>query len=174
MFQDIMTLLLDHKAFKLTIDIFVDRYRSMNISAVAGVEARGFMFGPPIALAIGTKFIPLRKPRKLPDDKRFDGIVVESDGLVTIQSIRCSVKKTSTSGCVNECQELLSSLHSVAITLLSLSPFTDAYAQTFASSSWIASSIEDRDNLSLLLPRIIRESVKKYIVLAFVETIVVD
>lgn len=35
-----------------------------------GVEARGFMFGPSIALAIGAKFVPLRKPRKLPG-KRF-------------------------------------------------------------------------------------------------------
>lgn len=66
MFQDITTLLLDHKAFKDTVDIFVDRYRDMNISVVAGVEARGFMFGPSIALAIGAKFVPLRKPRKLP------------------------------------------------------------------------------------------------------------
>ena len=33
---------------------------------LAGIEARGFIFGPPIALAIGAKFIPLRKPRKLP------------------------------------------------------------------------------------------------------------
>ena len=32
----------------------------------AGGEARGFIFGPPIALAIGAKFIPLRKPNKLP------------------------------------------------------------------------------------------------------------
>ena len=31
-----------------------------------GVEARGFIFAAPIALAIGAKFIPLRKPRKLP------------------------------------------------------------------------------------------------------------
>ncbi|XWS16481.1 hypothetical protein CRYUN_Cryun34aG0091900 [Craigia yunnanensis] len=66
MFQDITTLLLDHKAFKDTVDIFVDRYREMGISVVAGVEARGFMFGPSIALAIGAKFVPLRKPRKLP------------------------------------------------------------------------------------------------------------
>ena len=36
MFQDITTLLLDHKAFKDTVDIFVDRYRGMNISVVAG------------------------------------------------------------------------------------------------------------------------------------------
>ncbi|KAE8665215.1 Adenine phosphoribosyltransferase 5 [Hibiscus syriacus] len=68
MFQDITTLLLDHKAFKHTVDIFVDRYKDMDISVVAGVEARGFMFGPPIALAIGAKFVPLRKPRKLPGE----------------------------------------------------------------------------------------------------------
>ncbi|XP_057434457.1 adenine phosphoribosyltransferase 5 isoform X2 [Lotus japonicus] len=67
MFQDITTLLLDHKAFKDTIDIFVDRYRDMHISVVAGIEARGFLFGPSIALGIGAKFVPLRKPRKLPD-----------------------------------------------------------------------------------------------------------
>lgn len=66
MFQDITTLLLDPKAFKDTIDLFVERYRDQNISVVAGVEARGFIFGPPIALAIGAKFVPMRKPKKLP------------------------------------------------------------------------------------------------------------
>ncbi|KAJ9702596.1 hypothetical protein PVL29_004371 [Vitis rotundifolia] len=68
MFQDITTLLLDHKAFKGTVEIFVDRYRDMDISVVAGVEARGFLFGPSIALAIGAKFVPLRKPKKLPGE----------------------------------------------------------------------------------------------------------
>ncbi|KAL4284215.1 hypothetical protein GQ457_16G000690 [Hibiscus cannabinus] len=68
MFQDITTLLLDHKAFKHTVDIFVERYKDMDISLVAGVEARGFMFGPSIALAIGAKFVPLRKPKKLPGE----------------------------------------------------------------------------------------------------------
>lgn len=68
MFQDITTLLLNHKAFKDTVEIFVDRYRDMGISVVAGIEARGFMFGPSIALAIGAKFIPLRKPGKLPGE----------------------------------------------------------------------------------------------------------
>ncbi|CAL0319036.1 unnamed protein product [Lupinus luteus] len=68
MFQDITTLLLDTKAFKDTIDLFVERYRDQNISVVAGVEARGFIFGPPIALAIGAKFVPMRKPNKLPGE----------------------------------------------------------------------------------------------------------
>ncbi|KAK1551430.1 hypothetical protein Q3G72_035404 [Acer saccharum] len=77
MFQDITTLLLDHKAFKDTVDIFVDRYRDMDISVVAGVEARGFMFGPSIALAIGAKFVPLRKPKKLPGEVISEAYVLE-------------------------------------------------------------------------------------------------
>ncbi|CAN0905626.1 Adenine phosphoribosyltransferase 1, chloroplastic [Linum grandiflorum] len=68
MFQDITTLLLDVKAFKDTIDLFVERYKDKGISVVAGIEARGFIFGPPLALAIGAKFVPLRKPKKLPGE----------------------------------------------------------------------------------------------------------
>ncbi|XP_020086281.1 adenine phosphoribosyltransferase 1-like [Ananas comosus] len=68
MFQDITTLLLDHKAFKDAIDMFVERYRDKGITVVAGIEARGFIFGGPIALAIGAKFVPMRKPNKLPGE----------------------------------------------------------------------------------------------------------
>ncbi|KAI6689932.1 hypothetical protein NL676_026760 [Syzygium grande] len=64
MFHDITTLLLDHKAFKDTVDLFVERYRDMGISIVAGIEARGFIFGPSIALGIGAKFVPLRETRE--------------------------------------------------------------------------------------------------------------
>lgn len=42
MFQDITTLLLDHKAFKQAIDIFVDRYSHMDISVVAGTLSRSY------------------------------------------------------------------------------------------------------------------------------------
>ncbi|KAL9260919.1 Adenine phosphoribosyltransferase 5-like protein [Drosera capensis] len=77
MFQDITTLMLNHEVFKHTVDIFVERYRDMDISVVAGVEARGFMFGPPIALAIGAKFVPLRKPRKLPGEVISESYVLE-------------------------------------------------------------------------------------------------
>ncbi|BBN06936.1 adenine phosphoribosyltransferase [Marchantia polymorpha subsp. ruderalis] len=66
LFRDVTTLLLDHKAFKDTTDIFVERYKDMKIDVVVGIEARGFIFGPPIALAIGAKFVPQRKPKKLP------------------------------------------------------------------------------------------------------------
>ncbi|KAJ6804880.1 adenine phosphoribosyltransferase 1-like [Iris pallida] len=68
MFQDITTMLLDPKAFRDTIDLFVERYKAKGITVVAGVEARGFIFGPPIALDIGAKFVPMRKPHKLPGE----------------------------------------------------------------------------------------------------------
>jgi len=68
LFQDITTLLLDPRAFQDTTDLFVERYKDKSITVVAGVEARGFIFGPPIALAIGAKFVPIRKPKKLPGE----------------------------------------------------------------------------------------------------------
>ncbi|XP_022637437.1 adenine phosphoribosyltransferase 5 isoform X1 [Vigna radiata var. radiata] len=99
MFQDITTLLLDHNAFKHAVDIFVDRYRDMDISVVAvrkcwlllvymlmqldwiglyeGVEARGFIFGSSIALGIGAKFVPLCKPGKLPGEVISEKYVLE-------------------------------------------------------------------------------------------------
>ncbi|KAI9073192.1 hypothetical protein K1719_044801 [Acacia pycnantha] len=65
-FLDVNTLLLNPKAFKDTIDLLVEQYKGKHISVVAGVEARGFIFGAPIALGIGAKFVALRKPNKLP------------------------------------------------------------------------------------------------------------
>ncbi|CAN6273470.1 unnamed protein product [Urochloa humidicola] len=77
MFNDITTLLLRPGVFKDAVDLFVERYRGMRIHAVAGIEARGFIFGPAIALAIGAKFIPLRKPRKLPGEAISEKYVLE-------------------------------------------------------------------------------------------------
>lgn len=61
-----------------------------NISGfhVPGIEARGLIFGPPIALAIGAKFVPLRKPRKLPGIFNRLSLCFNSDVLVTkLQSL---------------------------------------------------------------------------------------
>ncbi|XP_022737664.1 adenine phosphoribosyltransferase 4-like isoform X2 [Durio zibethinus] len=85
-FQDITTLLLDPKAFKDTVDLFVERYKGKNISVVAGIEARGFIFGPPIALEIGAKFVPLRKPKKLPE--RVGAEVVECACVIELPDLK--------------------------------------------------------------------------------------
>lgn len=65
-FRDITSLIEDGEAFAATIKLFVERYKNKNIDKVVGTEARGFIFGAPLAAAIGAGFVPVRKPGKLP------------------------------------------------------------------------------------------------------------
>jgi len=65
-FYDITTLLKDADGLKQTIDALVEQYQGKRIDTVIGIESRGFIFGVPMALALGTGFIPVRKPNKLP------------------------------------------------------------------------------------------------------------
>lgn len=65
-FRDITTLLKDAKMFHKVIDILVDRYKDANINVVAGLDARGFIFGPAVAYQLNVGFIPIRKQGKLP------------------------------------------------------------------------------------------------------------
>uniref|UniRef100_A0A7S0V746 adenine phosphoribosyltransferase n=1 Tax=Polytomella parva TaxID=51329 RepID=A0A7S0V746_9CHLO len=72
LFWDVTTIMLNPAAFKHTIDLFTERYKSMNVDVIAGFEARGLIFGAPLAIALGVPFVPLRKPGKLPGDKIFE------------------------------------------------------------------------------------------------------
>ncbi len=65
-FKDITPLLQDHAAFKYVIDTLAARYRSLRIDSVVAIEARGYIFGAPLAYALGTGFVPVRKVGKLP------------------------------------------------------------------------------------------------------------
>ncbi len=65
-FRDVTSLIENGDAFSATIKLFVERYKDKNIDKVVGTEARGFIFGAPLAAAIGAGFIPVRKPGKLP------------------------------------------------------------------------------------------------------------
>lgn len=56
----------DPKAYALSIELLAERYKDVGITKVVGTEARGFLFGAPVALALGVGFVPVRKPRKLP------------------------------------------------------------------------------------------------------------
>ncbi|MBE6062889.1 MAG: adenine phosphoribosyltransferase [Clostridium butyricum] len=65
-FKDITTLIGDPEGLKGSIDAIVDYLKDKNIDAIVGPEARGFIFGVPVAYALGVGFIPVRKPGKLP------------------------------------------------------------------------------------------------------------
>jgi adenine phosphoribosyltransferase len=67
-FRDITTLLKDREGLHITIDQFVDRYKGMQIDKVAGIEARGFIIGAPLAYQLGVGFVPVRKKGKLPSE----------------------------------------------------------------------------------------------------------
>jgi len=66
-FYDISGMTQDPIAFKLCIDTFVKRYAALNVDKVVGLDARGFVLGPPIALALGKPFVMIRKSGKLPN-----------------------------------------------------------------------------------------------------------
>ena len=67
-FKDITTLLKDGPSFKAAIDGLLDQIGDRTVDAVVGMESRGFIFGAPVAYALGVGFVPVRKLGKLPAD----------------------------------------------------------------------------------------------------------
>jgi adenine phosphoribosyltransferase len=65
-FRDITTLLQDAAGLRLAVDGLVAPFRGMRVDKVAGIEARGFILGGAVAVALGAGFVPVRKPGKLP------------------------------------------------------------------------------------------------------------
>jgi adenine phosphoribosyltransferase len=65
-FKDITPLLADPVLFGRVINAMVAPFRGQHITKVIGVEARGFILGAPVALALNAGFVPARKPGKLP------------------------------------------------------------------------------------------------------------
>jgi len=65
-FKDITTLLNNPNALKTLMDHLEARYKDMDIDYVAGIDARGFIFGSILADRLGVGFVPIRKKGKLP------------------------------------------------------------------------------------------------------------
>jgi adenine phosphoribosyltransferase len=66
MFRDITPLLANPRVFRVLIDQFVHRYFDERPTAIAGLDARGFIIGSVVAYELGVGFIPIRKKGKLP------------------------------------------------------------------------------------------------------------
>jgi adenine phosphoribosyltransferase len=66
LFRDVTTLIKNKPAFKEAVDQLAKIYKGKKIDKVAGVEARGFIFGAALAYKIGAGFVPVRKKGKLP------------------------------------------------------------------------------------------------------------
>ncbi len=66
LFKDITPLLADVNAFRTCIGLMAESLDGESVSAVIGIESRGFMFGAALADKLGVGFVPVRKPGKLP------------------------------------------------------------------------------------------------------------
>lgn len=66
LFRDITTLIEHPEGFRESIERIADAHRGMGFTHVAGIEARGFIFGAGVAIALGVGFVPVRKRGKLP------------------------------------------------------------------------------------------------------------
>ena len=65
-FKDITTLIADGEGLKQSVDAIANHLREYNVDVIVGPEARGFIFGVPVAYALGVGFVPVRKKGKLP------------------------------------------------------------------------------------------------------------
>ena len=66
LFRDITTLIGNGPGFAATIALLADAARAAGAEAIAGIEARGFIFGAPVAASLALPFVLVRKPGKLP------------------------------------------------------------------------------------------------------------
>ncbi|KKB13536.1 adenine phosphoribosyltransferase [Devosia geojensis] len=66
LFRDITTLIEHPEGFRESVERLANAHRGLGVTHVAGIEARGFIFGAGVAIALGVGFVPIRKKGKLP------------------------------------------------------------------------------------------------------------
>ena len=69
LFRDITPLLYDKQGFGAAVELMADAFKDKRVDRVVAIEARGYIFGAPIAYKLGAGFVPVRKPGKLPYEK---------------------------------------------------------------------------------------------------------
>lgn len=67
-FKDVTPLFKTKESLSMLTDVLLEEYKDKGITKVVGIESRGFIMGPIMALELGAGFIPIRKPGKLPAD----------------------------------------------------------------------------------------------------------
>ncbi|MBR4685364.1 MAG: adenine phosphoribosyltransferase [Candidatus Methanomethylophilaceae archaeon] len=91
MFRDITTILQDPEGLKMAIDQLIDHLKDVDFDVVVGSESRGFLFGAPVAYAMGKGFILARKKGKLPREVISQEYDLEY-GTATIEMHKDSIK----------------------------------------------------------------------------------
>lgn len=116
LFRDISPLLASPDGFRHAIGRLCDPFRGEAIDIIVGAEARGFIFGPPMAMELGIGFAPVRKPGKLPGETHLisyaleygeDSLEIHSDGVQCDQRVLIVDDLLATGGTVDACCRLV-------------------------------------------------------------------
>ncbi len=129
LFKDITPLLADPAGLALAVELMANPFRKANIELVVGAESRGFIFGTAIAQALSCGFVPIRKPGKLPWQKKSktyqleygdDTLEIHNDAI--FPGARCLIVDDllATGGTMRACCDLVSELggNIVGVTVL--------------------------------------------------------
>ncbi len=118
-FKDITPLLKDPQGFMSAVDQISDYFKDKEIDMVVGAEARGFIFGPPVAFKLNAGFVPIRKPGKLPYDTEeisyeleygTDTLQIHKDAISKGQNVLMIDDLLATGGTMSACCKLVESL----------------------------------------------------------------
>lgn len=116
MFKDITPLLSNYDAYQTAIQRMADHFRNQSIEVITAAEARGFLFAAPLALELGVGFVPIRKPGKLPYQKRSysyaleygtDTLEMHIDGIEAGQRVLVVDDLLATGGTVEACVRMI-------------------------------------------------------------------
>jgi adenine phosphoribosyltransferase len=128
-FKDITPLLIDPAALAMAVEQMANPFRGKGIELVVGAESRGFIFGTAVAQALSAGFVPIRKPGKLPAEKRSitydleygtDTLEIHTDAIEPGQRVLIVDDLLATGGTMKACCDLVQQLGGelVGITVL--------------------------------------------------------